>query len=109
MRKTLLTIISMMSLSITVPALAQNSASWPPEAGAKTPYNALSVPTDLKPVGQSLKQLLNQGFKITTSNYFQNGEIFTLKHKKSVVLCVLTAPGANTDQNVPTSRCWTLN
>lgn len=95
-------------------ALAQSSPSsgnWLPDSGVKSPYSPLAIPTTLKPVETSLSDLLKQGYKITsTSNYANNaGALFTLTHKKQTLLCLLTAPNPQTDQNVPTSRCWELN
>ncbi|MCW4589288.1 hypothetical protein NO263_01615 [Gluconacetobacter entanii] len=89
---------------------AQGRGDWLPQSDVKSPYAALSVPTALKPVPDSLASLLTKGYLITTTaDYGGSGALFTLVWQRQTVICVLTAPVPGTDQNVPTSRCWALN
>jgi len=90
-------------------AFAQTSPDWLPESGVKSPYSPLAVPTTLHPVTASLSNLLKTGYRITTTtNYAGSGALFTLEKRGQTILCVLTPPNPQTDQNVPTSRCWNL-
>lgn len=89
---------------------AQSTKDWLPQAGVKSPFSPLSVPTTLRPVQDSLAAMLNDGYQITTTtDYEGSGALFTLVRHGQSVLCVLTAPNVKTDQNIPTSRCWYLN
>jgi len=89
---------------------ARTTGDCLPQSGVKSPYSPLAVPTTFKPVPDSLASLLTKGYRITTTaDYGGSGALFTLFRQKQTVLCVLTAPTPGTDQNVPTSRCWSLN
>ncbi|GBQ43367.1 hypothetical protein AA0614_2917 [Komagataeibacter saccharivorans NRIC 0614] len=61
-------------------------------------------------IGLQAGEHVSKGYLITTTaDYGGSGALFTLFRQKQTVLCVLTAPTPGTDQNVPTSRCWSLN
>ncbi|GBD56065.1 hypothetical protein WH240_08000 [Gluconobacter wancherniae] len=97
------------ALLFPVNAFAQSSHDWLPESGVKSPYSPLAVPTTLRPLKVSLSILLKTGFRITTTtSYAESGALFTLEKHGQTILCVLTPPNPQTDQNVPTSRCWSL-
>jgi hypothetical protein len=97
-------------LLLPASGFARTTGDWLPQSGVKSPYSPLTVPTTLKPVPDSLASLLNKDYRITTTaDYGGSGALFTLTRQKQTVLCVLTAPTPGTDQNVPTSRCWSLN
>ncbi len=107
-----LSLIFMALTLLLLPAsgFARNTGDWLPQSGVKSPYSPLAVPTMLNPVPDSLASLLNKDYRITTTaDYEGSGALFTLTRQKQTVLCVLTAPTPGTDQNVPTSRCWSLN
>ncbi|MBS1042210.1 hypothetical protein JK203_15425 [Gluconobacter cerinus] len=107
-----LSLIFMILTLLLLPAsgFARTTGDWLPQSGVKSPYSPLAVPTTLKPVPDSLASLLTKGYRITTTvDYGGSGALFTLFRQKQTVLCVLTAPTTETDQNVPTSRCWLLN
>ncbi|GAL98871.1 hypothetical protein AA0312_2058 [Acetobacter tropicalis NRIC 0312] len=107
-----LSLIFMALTLLLLPAsgFARNTGDWLPQSGVKSPYSPLAVPTVLNPVPDSLASLLNKDYRITTTaDYEGSGALFTLTRQKQTVLCVLTAPTPGTDQNVPTSRCWSLN
>ena len=107
-----LSLIFMTLTLLLLPAsgFAQNAEDWLPQSGVKSPYSPLAIPTTLKPVPDSLASLLTKGYRITTTADYGGSEaLFTLFRHKQTVLCVLTAPTPGTDQNVPTSRCWSLN
>ncbi|RFD20156.1 hypothetical protein DY926_07505 [Komagataeibacter melaceti] len=110
MKKRILTFAALPLLLFPASGFARNTGDWLPQSGVKSPYAPLSVPTTLKPVQDSLASLLTKGYQITTTaDYGCSGALFTLTRRKQTVLCVLTAPTPGTDQNVPTSRCWSLN
>ena len=110
MKKLSLIFTALMLFLLPVLGFAQSTGDWLPQSGVKSPYSPLAVPTTLKPVQDSLASLLNKGYRITTTaDYGGSGALFTLTRQKQTVLCVLTAPTPGTDQNVPTSRCWSLN
>ncbi|MFT8721087.1 MAG: hypothetical protein ABF443_01370 [Acetobacter malorum] len=90
-------------------AYAQAAEDGFPEAGSKNAYSSLEVPTKLAPESRSLSDLLTDGYVITTASHVAKGTIFTLRKDRKAILCVLTAPFTQSDQNVPTSRCWVLN
>ncbi len=96
--------------SFGLPSLAHaQSINWLPDAGAKSPYSPLSVPTKMEPAEDPLSTLLDKGYKITALNSFSSGALFILSSNKKTILCELIAPEPKTDQNIPTSRCWHLN
>ncbi|ANA14455.1 hypothetical protein HC62_17880 [Acetobacter tropicalis] len=110
MRKASFILATALGLLGPVGCFAQSSGDWLPQSGVKSPYSPLAVPTMLKPLPMSLTELLNKGFKvISTTDYSGQGVLLTIEGRKQTVLCVLTAPNPQTDQNVPTSRCWALN
>lgn len=110
MKRHILTFTALSVLLFPVSGFAQSTGDWLPQSGVKSPYAPLSVPTTLKPVQDSLASLLTKGYRITTTaDYGGSGALFTLIRQKQTLLCVLTAPTPGTDQNVPTSRCWSLN
>ena len=110
MKKRILTFAALPLLLLPASGFARNTGDWLPQSGVKSPYAPLSVPTTLKPVQDSLANLLTKGYRITTTaDYGGSGALFTLTRQKQTLLCVLTAPTPGTDQNVPTSRCWSLN
>lgn len=110
MRKAGFMVMTALGLLGPVCGFAQTSGDWLPQSGVKSPYSPLAVPTTLKPLALSLTELLNKGFKvISTTDYSGQGVLLTVEGRKQTVLCVLTAPNPQTDQNVPTSRCWALN
>lgn len=110
MRKVVFTLGTALGLIGPVCGFAQSPGDWLPQSGVKSPYSPLAVPTTLKPLPVSLTELLNKGFSvISTTEYAGAGILLTLVDRKQTVLCVLTAPVPQTDQNVPTSRCWALN
>ena len=110
MKKRILTFAALPLLLLPASGFARNTGDWLPQSGVKSPYAPLSVPTTLKPVQDSLANLLTKGYQITTTaDYGGSGALFTLFRQKQTMLCVLTAPTPGTDQNVPTSRCWSLN
>ena len=110
MKKRILTFAALPLLLLPASGFARNTGDWLPQSGVKSPYAPLSVPTTLKPVQDSLASLLTKGYRITTTaDYGGSGALFTLTRQKQTLLCVLTAPTPGTDQNVPTSRCWSLN
>jgi len=93
------------ALLFPVCAFAQSSHDWLPESGVKSPYSPLAVPTTLHPVTASLNSLLKTGYRITTTtSYEESGALFTLENHGQTILCVLTPPNPQTDQNVPTWR-----
>ncbi|MFN6981079.1 MAG: hypothetical protein ACK4NU_04045 [Brevundimonas sp.] len=83
--------------------------SWPPEASARTPLNALEYPTTLQPVDRSLTDLLNQGGKVVNAYVGAAGPVVTVQKRDKVTICLVVGPNPTTDQNVPTSRCYALN
>ena len=110
MKKRILTFAALSVLLFPASGFAQSTGDWLPQSGVKSPYAPLSIPTTLKPVQDSLASLLTKGYRITTTaDYGGSGALFTLIRQKQTLLCVLTAPTPGTDQNVPTSRCWSLN
>ena len=110
MKKRILTFAALPLLLLPASGFARNTGDWLPQSGVKSPYAPLSVPTTLKPVQDSLANLLTKGYQITTTADYGGSEaLFTLTRQKQTLLCVLTAPTPGTDQNVPTSRCWSLN
>ncbi|KXV23814.1 hypothetical protein AD942_01775 [Gluconobacter japonicus] len=110
MKQLSLIFIALTLLLLPASGFAQTTGDWLPQSGVKSPYSPLAVPTTLKPVPDSLASLLTKGYRIkTTADYGGSGALFTLTRQKQTVLCVLTAPTPGTDQNVPTSRCWSLN
>lgn len=110
MKKRILTFTALPLLLFPASGFARNTEDWLPQSGVKSPYSPLAVPTTLKPVPDSLASLLTKGYQITTTtDYSGSGALFTLTRQKQTALCVLTAPTPGTDQNVPTSRCWSLN
>lgn len=110
LKKFLAFIVPSLITLFPVCGFAQPSSDELPASGVKSPYSPLSVPTTLKPLEDSLAALLNKNYRITTSApYSGAGEVFTLIHHNQNVLCVLTPPNPQTDQNIPTSRCWMLN
>lgn len=105
-----LVIISAFMAFIPASGFAQTVQSWLPESGAKSPYSPLAVPTTLHPEPNSLADLLNTGYRITTTtDYAGSGALFTLVRHSQTILCILSAPTPSTDQNIPISRCWSLN
>ncbi|MBS0999863.1 MULTISPECIES: hypothetical protein [Acetobacter] len=108
---TLLCRLAAISALLMAPAVAHAQAADDglPETGSKNPYSPLDVPTKLAPESRSLSDLLTDGYAITTASHVAKGEIFTLRKDRKTILCVLTAPFTQSDQNVPTSRCWALN
>ncbi len=110
MRKAGFMFMTALGLLGPVCGFAQSSGDWLPQSGMKSPYSPLAVPTTLKPLPVSLTELLNKGFSvISTTEHAGAGILLTLVERKQTVLCVLAAPTPQTDQNVPTSRCWALN
>ncbi|MDG6095250.1 hypothetical protein LOC54_09060 [Acetobacter sp. AN02] len=110
MKKRSLILTAVTLLLLPASGFAQSTGDWLPQSGVKSPYSPLAVPTTLKPVQDSLASLLSKGYRITTTaDYGASGALFTLTRQKQSVLCVLTAPTPETDQNVSTSRCWSLN
>ena len=110
MKIQLFSLIAACCLITPVSGMAETTSDFLPEAGAKSPYSPQDIPTTLKPMSDSLDTLLNKGFQIiATSGYANSGILFTLSFQKQHVLCVLTTPNSQSDQNVPTSRCWSLN
>jgi len=85
------------------------SGEWLPESGVAWHYSPLAVPTEMKPLSQSMASMLSRGYAIRTTNNYKNGLLFTLARGKNNVICVFNPPELGTDQNVPTSRCWALN
>lgn len=110
MKKRILTFAALSVLLFPASGFAQSTGDWLPQSGVKSPYAPLPIPTTLKPVQNSLASLLTKGYRITTTaDYGGSGALFTLIRQNQTLLCVLTAPTPGTDQNVPTSRCWSLN
>ncbi|KAA8383204.1 hypothetical protein FKW31_15810 [Acetobacter sp. DmW_136] len=110
MKQLSLILMALTLLLLPASGFARNTGDWLPQSGVKSPYSPLAVPTMLNPVPDSLASLLNKDYRITTTaDYEGSGALFTLTRQKQTVLCVLTAPTPGTDQNVPTSRCWSLN
>lgn len=82
---------------------------WPPETSVRAPLNALEYPTKLEPVNQSLADLLNDGAKVVSAYVGEKGPIVTVQKRNKATLCLVIGPDPTTDQNVPTSRCYSLN
>ncbi|WEQ54244.1 hypothetical protein LV564_00700 (plasmid) [Komagataeibacter nataicola] len=110
MQKLFLPLVILPILLQSASGFAQGREDWLPQSDVKSSYAALSVPTALKPVPDSLASLLTKGYRITTTaDYGGSGALFTLVWQRQTVICVLTVPVPGTDQNVPTSRCWAMN
>lgn len=110
LKSRILTFTALLLVLFPTLGFAQNTGDWLPQSGVKSPYSPQEVPTTLKPVPDSLASLLAKGYRITTTAYYGGaGALFTLTWQTQTMLCVLTAPNPGTDQNVPTSRCWSLN
>jgi hypothetical protein len=108
-KKYFLAFVGLFSTLFPLNSFAQNIEGSLPESGVKSPYSPLAIPTAMIPLQDSLDTLLGQGYQITTMSHDgTSGPMFTLSLKKKTVLCVLTPPNPQTDQNVPTSRCWSL-
>lgn len=86
-----------------------------PASGIKAPYSPLAVPTRMVPLVDSMETLLNQHYHVITAHQAGGEEVLVLSREGknaaagSTVLCALTMPDPETDQNVVTSRCWSLN
>ena len=93
---------------VPAPVLAQQTV-WPLGESVKSPSKALSVPTKLDPVSQSLTDMLNSGGRIVDSHLGATGPVVTLTWRKRNVLCILQGANPATDQNVATSECYALN
>jgi hypothetical protein len=109
MKRYFVAFVGLFSILLPLDSFAQNIEGSLPESGVKSPYSPLAIPTAMIPLQDSLDTLLGQGYQITTMSHDGTSEpMFTLSLKKKTVLCVLTPPNPQTDQNVPTSRCWSL-
>lgn len=93
-------------LGASIGGVGAREKSWPPEAGAKVPSNALAWPTTLEAVQQSLSSMLTQGATVLAVSDGQEGPVATVRFKKKVILCYVVPASAD---GVPTSRCWRLN
>ncbi|ORC61704.1 hypothetical protein BZK31_02005 [Pseudomonas floridensis] len=82
---------------------------WPPETSAKVPGNALEWPTRLEPVNVSLEKMLNAGATVVSSYVAQDGPVVTIVSKKHTIICMLKGAGTGSDQNVATSKCYSMN
>lgn len=99
----------LLTLSFSGVAYATEPSEIMPASGIKSPFSAPAVPTDLKPLTGSLASYLNQGYQIVTSSVSGSELLLTLSHRGGTLLCALTPPDLRNDQNIATSRCWTLN
>jgi hypothetical protein len=83
--------------------------AWPPETSVRAPLNALEYPTRLEPVNRSLADLLNDGARVVSAYVGDKGPVVTVQKQGKVTFCLVIGPDPSTDQNVPTSRCYSLN
>ncbi|WP_406586355.1 hypothetical protein [Asaia lannensis] len=91
------------------PALAAEETGPLPDSGVKSPYSPLAIPTTLKPLPAALDSYLGQGYSIGAIARTGPELVMTLSRRGSTLICALTPPDTRNDQNVPTSRCWSLN
>ncbi|WP_086638744.1 hypothetical protein [Acetobacter okinawensis] len=109
MQKYYLAFIIAISTLCPLPSFAQPRESWLPESGVKSAYSPLAIPTTMRPLQESLAALLAKDYHITSMAHDgPSGAVFTLASQRQTVLCALNPPDLQTDQNVPTSRCWAL-
>ncbi len=106
--KTFLNLAALVMVVVPAPLFAQE-ARWPLEESVKSPTKALSIPTKLDPMMQSLTDILNAGGKVVSSYVGTTGPIVTVQLKKAYRICLLRGANPATDANVPTSECYALN
>ncbi len=86
-----------------------------PASGIKAPYSPLAVPTRMTPLADSLETLLDRRYQVVSAHPADGEEVLVLYREDrnassgSTALCALTMPAPERDQNVVTSRCWSLN
>ncbi|KQN04078.1 MULTISPECIES: hypothetical protein [unclassified Sphingomonas] len=96
-------------LGLSAASLPAQETRWPLGEGVKSPDKALSMPTKLAPVSQSLTALLDAGGTIVSSYVAPTGPVVTLRLRKRFMICLLQGTNPATDQNVATSECYALN
>lgn len=106
--KSLLSLVALIAVATPAVSVAQQGV-WPLAESAKSPTKALSVPTRLDPVSQSLTDMLNRGGKIIASQLGATGPVVTLTYRSRYLVCIVQGANPATDQNVATSECYALN
>lgn len=102
-------LLASLFLSLLPTQLLAQQTRWPLEEGVKSPHKALSVPSKLSPVSQSLTDMLNAGGTIISSYVATTGPVVTVRLRKTYMVCLLQGVNPATDQNVATSECYALN
>lgn len=100
---------ALLGMGLSPIALHAQQPRWPLAESAKSPTKALSVPTKLDPVAQSLSDILNGGGQVVNASVGNDGPIVTVRSRKTNFLCLVRGANPATDQTVATSECYKLN
>ncbi|WP_156419352.1 hypothetical protein [Aureimonas sp. AU12] len=102
-------LVAALVLSLLPVQLHAQETHWPLDEGVKSPHKALSVPSNLSPVSESLTAMLNAGGTVISSYVATSGPVVTLRLRETYLICLLQGVNPATDQTVATSECYALN